>query len=262
MGGYFMKKLAGLLALAAAMGCFVSPVRAAELPPLLQGVRRIATMGASITQFAARPGGYVWLLQHTLDALYPDSHIQVVDVGISGNTSGDMVRRFKKDVLAGHYDLVTIKEGYNDLTRRFSGHPDGDGPDGADAAQYTKNMATMVAEARKSGMKVLIMTPTIYEDQPDSVHNEKLKAYVTGIQDLAAREKVPLADVNTALTDAWQKELQGKHRRLTTDGVHLTALGDAVLARCLMLGLGIPAADLDAVQARVEAEATKGPGPI
>ncbi|MDQ2732960.1 MAG: GDSL-type esterase/lipase family protein [Armatimonadota bacterium] len=224
----------------------------AERPPLLQGVCRLVTMGASITQYASRPGGYVWRIQHALNALYPNDPIEVIDVGISGNTSGDMVGRFKHDVVDQHPDLVTIKEGFNDLTRRLHG-----GTNGANAEEYGKNMETMVRMSQAANFRVLIMTPTIYENEPDSSGNEQLKDYVKAIRDLAAREHLPLADQNAALLEAWAEQRNGNHERLTTDGVHLTLLGDAVLARTTLLALGIPAAQLDAIEPGIKEEIDK-----
>lgn len=239
--------LACALMLSSAVAAVAAVPTPAARPPLLQGVRRLVTMGASITQYASRPGGYVWRIQHALHALYPNDPIEVIDVGVSGNTSGDMVARFKRDVVDRHPDLVTIKEGFNDVTRRLHG-----GTNGATADEYGKNMETMVQRAQAAGIRTLIMTPTIYEDEPDSAGNEQLKDYVQVIRDLAAREHLPLADQNAALLEAWAEQRKGTHERLTTDGVHLTLLGDAVLARTTLLALGIPAAQLDAIEPTIQ----------
>ncbi len=49
------------------------------------GVTRIVTLGDSITQGGGQPGGYVWLLDRYLNALYPATPITVVNAGISGH---------------------------------------------------------------------------------------------------------------------------------------------------------------------------------
>jgi lysophospholipase L1-like esterase len=226
--------------------------RAADLPPEMRGVHHICTMGASITQYAARPGGYVWLMQRYLNLLYPDQKIWVEDVGVAGNTSMDMVNRFRRDVIAHKPDLVTIKAGFNDMTRRFNGHKNGDGPDGADPKEYGQNVETMVKMAKAAGIRVLIMTPTIYEDSPDSIRNQKLAEYSRAVRGVAAQNEVLLADQNKALLQAWDVQRQSAQPQpLTTDHVHLTDRGDAVVARTTLLALGIPAADLDAATAKL-----------
>ncbi|MBV9865385.1 MAG: SGNH/GDSL hydrolase family protein [Abitibacteriaceae bacterium] len=228
----------------------------ASTPPLLQGVHRIVTMGASITQFGSSPGGYVWLLGHYLNALYPQAHIQIINAGVSGNTSADMLARFQKDVLEQHPDLVTIKLGYNDLTLRFQDHPQGDGPQGASAEDYGKNAEAMVKLAQAAHIRILLMTPTIYEDSPKSIRNQKLQAYVRVMQDLAANYHLPLADQNAALLQAWLSQPSDQPQRLTTDGVHLTPTGNQVLARTTLLAMGIEPRQLAAVEPTVQQQLT------
>ena len=248
-------KLSCVLAVVAALAlASCSPVAAAAPPPMLQGVHRIVTVGASITQYAARPGGYVWLLRDYLAALYPDQHIEVVDAGVSGNMSSDMLARFKRDVVDRKADLVTIKCGFNDLWRKFTDHPNGDGPGGHTADEYGAFMGKMVDMSQAARIRVLLMTPTIWEDAPDTMHNQKLEAYVEVVRDLARRRNLPLADQNAALTAAWEtqrKRPADQQVRLTTDQVHLTDAGDAVVARTTLLAMGISAADLDAAAPQV-----------
>src|SRR5579871_3525949 len=90
------------------------PVAAQTRPTALDGVRRIVCMGDSITQAGGQPGGYVWLLERYLNALYGDgaasasgtaARIEVVNAGISGHKSTDMQARFRRDVLDKSPDL-------------------------------------------------------------------------------------------------------------------------------------------------------------
>lgn len=59
--------------------CLVLPsmAKAADVPPLLTGVHRIVCLGDSITQGGEGPGGYVWLVRHYLNALYPQQPIEI-----------------------------------------------------------------------------------------------------------------------------------------------------------------------------------------
>ena len=97
-----------------------SPV-AAQAPCrlLLSGVTRIVTLGDSITQGGGQPGGYVWLLDRYLNAVYPRTPITVVNAGISGHKATDMQARFERDVLAAKPQLVTISVGVNDVWHSF-----------------------------------------------------------------------------------------------------------------------------------------------
>src|SRR3569623_1707316 len=82
-----------------------------HVPEYLKNVHRIVTLGDSITQGGAHPGGYVWLIEHDLNALYPQHKFEVVNAGISGHKSIDMLARFQRDVVDKKPDLITFSVG-------------------------------------------------------------------------------------------------------------------------------------------------------
>jgi len=85
-----------------------------EIQNVLAGKRKIVTVGDSITEAGKYPGGYVWLLQRYLSALYPAGKIKIVNAGISGNKATDMQARFQKDAIDQKPDLVMINVGVNE----------------------------------------------------------------------------------------------------------------------------------------------------
>ena len=82
-----------------------------EIQNVLAGKRKIVIVGDSITEAGKYPGGYVWLLERYLSALYPDRKIKIVNAGISGNKAADMQGRFQKDAIDQKPDLVMINFG-------------------------------------------------------------------------------------------------------------------------------------------------------
>src|SRR4028118_1696798 len=90
-----------------------------EIQNVLAGQRKIAIVGVSITEAGQYPGGYVWLLERYLSALYPDRKIKIVNAGISGNKATDMQARFQKDAIDQKPDLVMINVGVNDVWHGF-----------------------------------------------------------------------------------------------------------------------------------------------
>jgi len=224
--------------------------KAAAFPPTLRGVHRVVIIGASITQFGAKPGGFVWLTQEYLRDLFPDNPIEIIDAGVGGNTSAQERARFQKDVLDRSPDLVLINPGFNDLWRGFNReHPGGNGPGRIPVATYKANVDAMITAALKAGRRVVLLTPTFFEDRIDSAGNTQVKDYVNAIQQLAEEHHLIAADENRALVTAWQTPHKG---RLTVDGVHMTPAGDAIMAHALLLALGLKPADLDAAAPRVQ----------
>ena len=85
-----------------------------EIQNVLAGKRKIVIVGDSITEGGKYPGGYVWLLERYLSALYPAGKIQIVNAGISGHKASDMQARFQKDAIDQKPDLVMINVGVNE----------------------------------------------------------------------------------------------------------------------------------------------------
>jgi len=97
---------------------FKESVCEATPPPEIQnaiaGKRKIVTVGYSITEAGKYTGGYVWLLQRYLSALYPDRTIEIVNAGIFGNKATDMQAHLQKDAIDQKPDLVMINVGVNE----------------------------------------------------------------------------------------------------------------------------------------------------
>src|SRR4028118_2305608 len=85
-----------------------------EIQNLLAGKPKIVIVGDSITEAGKYPGGYVWLLERYLSALYPDRKIKFLNAGISGNKASDMQARFQKDAIDQKPDLVMINVGIHE----------------------------------------------------------------------------------------------------------------------------------------------------
>ncbi|HEU4751708.1 MAG TPA: SGNH/GDSL hydrolase family protein, partial [Armatimonadota bacterium] len=237
--GLRLFSLATLLAVAAIAGLTAAPARASQGPIDLKHVHRIVTLGDSITQGGGRPGGYVWLIDQYLQALYPEQKIEVINAGISGHKSNDMLARFQRDVLDKKPDVVTISVGINDVWHGFTPeHPAGYGPRRVPLEQYRKNVETMIQEAQKAGVKVVLFTTTIFEDQPNSIRNLRVASYNDALRDLAREYGAVLADQNAAFMAAWAKN-RPSGVKLTSDQVHMAPGGDALMARTALLALGV-----------------------
>lgn len=253
-----MKRIALALLLASLAVFAPSFASGQTLPKSLEGVHRIVCLGDSITQFGDGPGGYVWLFRHYLNALYPSQNIEVINAGISGNKSTDMIGRFQRDVLDKKPDLVTISVGVNDVWHGFyDNHPLGDGPRGVPLDVYTKNVDDMVARAQAAGAKVVIVSATvIYEDLGNRL-NEKAKPYNAALKEIAKKRHATFVDFQKpfrSLIETYRKTTGARDNLLTGDGVHMNAPGNRVMAYTLLQALGISPDDRAKVQDKVAKE--------
>lgn len=62
---------------------------------------------------------YVRMIENLLCACYPEIGLHIINAGIGGNTSSDLLARFERDVLSYEPDWVSICIGINDVWRQF-----------------------------------------------------------------------------------------------------------------------------------------------
>src|ERR1044071_4716177 len=182
-----MIKVFAVSALLCVAAAHIASAQGSRQPPeRIRNVHRIVCLGDSITQGGEGPGGYVWLVRHYLAALYgapsvsegEATGIEVLNAGISGHKSNDMLARFQRDVLDKKPDLVTISVGVNDVWHGFyDNHPLGDGPRGVPLSDYRRNVEHMIEQAQKSGAKVVVLSTTVIYENLDGPENVKLIGY-------------------------------------------------------------------------------------
>ena len=178
----------------------------AELAALPVPANRVVFMGDSITQS--------WSLAHPdfFGALKPNR-------GISGQTTPQMLLRFRADVIALKPAAVHILAGVNDIAGNT-------GP--TTLEDIENNIASMVELAKAHGVKVILATPTPaakFNWAPQLKPAESIASYITWIKAYAAEQDLVLADYFTpmATPDGAMKQ------ELTLDGVHPNKAGYAVM---------------------------------
>ena len=203
----------------------------------LQPNQRLLFIGDSITDCGRkRPigqgsftralgDGYVSLVDAALIAAYPDYAIEVLNLGVSGNTVLDLESRWKTDVLDLKPDWLSIMIGINDVWQHFNFLWEIEQNVSREA--YTHTLDDLIRQVRPGLQGLILMTPYVLE--PDL--NEPMRALMDQFGDivgeLAEKHAALLVDTQAAFDGVmqWVEPLQ-----LAADRVHINLPGHMVLA--------------------------------
>jgi acyl-CoA thioesterase-1 len=184
------------------------------LGPPAAGTERVVFLGDSITQG--------WKLQSS----FPGK--PYVNRGISGQTTSQILLRFRQDVIDLRPKVVVILAGTNDLAGNT-------GP--ASLTQVEGNLASMAQLGRANGIAVVLcsLLPTVHYWWHPQVPNPapRIAALNRWLKSYAARHHYVYVNYYAAM-----KTLSGalKHS-LSPDGVHPSAAGYAVMAPLAQAGI-------------------------
>lgn len=98
------------------------------------------------------PAGYPMLLQKALLRLFPFSAVNVINAGISGDSTTGALKRFDRDVAPFHPDLVTVNLGLNDCC---AADPE------ASLANYMNNLRSIFRKIDELGAESMLVTPNM-----------------------------------------------------------------------------------------------------
>ncbi len=177
-----------------------------KLGPPAAGENRVVFMGDSITE-----GWH-------LDQSFPGK--PYVNRGISGQTTPQMLVRFRQDVIALKPKVVLILAGTNDIAGNT-------GP--STPEQIEDNLASMAELAHANGIRVVlcsILPAFDYPWQPGLTPAPKIDAINAWLRKYAAEKGFLYLDYHSAMKDV----REGLPSALSQDGVHPLPAGYAIMA--------------------------------
>ncbi len=203
---------------------------------LFQKGEKIVFAGDSVTDDGrARPvgeglwnalgNGFVHMLDANLTVDYPDLYLRLVNMGVSGNTSSDLLARYQTDILDLNPDWVVLCVGINDVWRQF------DSPVQAEYAvspeQYRKNLIEM---AERTSAKMIWMTPYYLEPNEKDAMRARMDEYGAIMKEEAAKRNIPVIDLQAEFAELLAHRYPAF---ITWDRVHPGWVGSVVIFRAL-----------------------------
>ena len=179
----------------------------AKVGPPATGENRVVFMGDSITD------GWIRLAPEFFQAK------PYLDRGISGQTTPQMLVRFRQDVINLHPKVVVILAGTNDIAGNT-------GPETPEMIQ--DNLVSMVDLARANGIRVVLASITPSDDfwwNPGTKPAHRIAEMNTWIKAYTAEHGLVYLDYYSSMAD----DNGGMKREFTSDGVHPNPAGYALM---------------------------------
>ena len=207
---------------------------------------RVTFLGDSITH----GGLYHANLQLFWDLRFPGSGTRLMNCGVSGGTADGGVKRWKNDVLPQNADRVFVMFGMNDVGHGGYSH-------GIKVTEkvlaarktsqdnYRKNMTKIADDTLAAGKKLVIVTPTPYDEYGSRYTAEQrigcnsigLAALADICRTLAAERKAETLELHAPLT----KFIEGQRDYMfcRNDRVHPTPVGHIIVAAQILEAMGV-----------------------
>lgn len=176
---------------------------------------------------------YVRQVESLLAAVYPERVIRVVNAGISGNTSRDLLARWERDVLPYRPQWVSICIGVNDVWRQF------DCPAQKEwhvlPEEYRENVENMILSVKETAKGVVLMTPYYMEPNKSDAMRARIDEYIAVLRGLADKHGCIFIDLQ-AEWDAYFKYRHSSY--IAWDRIHPNYVGATFIARVFLSHLG------------------------
>ena len=237
-----------------------------KVTPFADG-ERVTFLGDSITH----GGRYHANLQLFWDLRFPSSGTRLMNCGVSGGTADGGAARWEYDVLPQRADRVFVMFGMNDVGRggyekvrfRQDVRPAQDTDEKTAAKrracldEYRTNMAKIADQVQSAGKKLVVITPTPYDEygdlyKPDrflGYNSQGLASFAKACRELAAERKAELMEFHAPLTEFVRAQRDYMFCR-QVDRIHPTPSGHVIMSALIL-----EAMDVSPVVAKVEMDA-------
>lgn len=165
--------------------------------------------------------GYVKILANKLRPIYPDTDIELLNKGISGNEVCDLLARLQNDVLDENPDAVVIMIGINNTLHKFKYGKE------LNLRQFEDDFTELLTRLKEAGIVIIFLEPFLLP-APDKLRMRKLFNEELKIIDRIGSE---LADEFVAYDEMFNGITESiPYTEYSIDGVHPTHRGSRLIA--------------------------------
>ena len=179
-------------------------------------------------------GGYVSMIPGILAAKYPERRYRILNRGIGGDRTTELLARWKPDCLDLRPDVLSIMIGVNDVGRL---QYEWNGQKFVPFTEFKENYIRVLDQAVNAGItRFFLASPSAISNNMEEDLNQHLDERTALIQELAVTYKavyVPIREM--------QKRMLVEYPSVnwTSDGCHPSAAGHALLAQTWITAAGL-----------------------
>ena len=184
--------------------------------------------GSGMVQKTEIGYGYPYMVKNYVDTFFPESGIKIYNRGISGNTSTDLVNRWKEDCLDLKPDYLSILIGINDVSRRYN---EGDTKI-TTLLEYENNLRLIIDQTKKVNEEcsIILLEPFLIPCSKERDRfREDLDLKIQVLRKISREHNaiyIPLDGIFSSICT--NIELA---KELSHDCIHLSKKGHSILAR-------------------------------
>ena len=180
----------------------------------------ITEAGRNLNDPADLGTGYVKIAASKLRPLYPEAELEILNRGVGGDKTAELLLRVEKDVLAEKPDFVVLEVGVNDVWHRAHGVI-------VTPEEFRANYEELVAKILSSGARLILMQPYMLRVSDKLRFRPYLNTVNDIIREIAKREKLTMIPVDEIFNGVTQDIAPAQ---FASDGVHPTHRGCRYLA--------------------------------
>ena len=163
--------------------------------------------------------GFVLLAANKLRLLYPEKDLTILNRGVSGDRTRELLDRIDKDVIAERPDVVVMLIGINDIGRRFLGSV-------TTEEQFRKNYQELIDKITGTGAKLILIAPFVLDIPMCEVFRPFVNSFNEVVREVAGG-KYPLVPMDEIFRGLAQDTPPAT---FAEDGVHPSQTGCGYIA--------------------------------
>ena len=183
--------------------------------------------------FNALGHSYVACAGALLNCMYPELHLRVINMGVSGNQVRDLEERWQTDVMDLKPQWVSVLIGINDVWRQF------DCPQMPEThvslQEYEETYARLIERTLPQVKGMILMTPYYMEPNRQDPMRARMDEYGAVVRKLADKYHLTFVDLQAG----WDRLFQHMHStNIAWDRVHPNQTGCMYIAKQFLQAIG------------------------